>query len=180
LIIDKNRALLRVVQTQNQTDQRGFPRSGETHQADTLAWLNAQIQILEHIYLRHVAETHAAKLDRTALHYQGFRLRRILDFVIAHNGMYTVGNIANVLEQIHEAPADIACLGNDQQRDADAHDEIRHADFAVAPQHQCKYQRADFQHQRRRVLKPHTALVGPQPAPRHANFVAQITIEVFA
>src|SRR5690606_13647887 len=99
---------------------------------------------------------------------------------IAHNGMYTVGNIANVLEQIHEAPADIACLGNDQQRDADAHDEISHADFAVAPQHQCKYQRADFQHQRRRVLKPHTALVGPQPAPRHANFVAQITIEVFA
>ncbi len=170
---------LRIVEPQDQAHERGLAGAGVAHQADALPGGNGDAQPAEDRLIRRIGEGDVAKFDPALfdLHSSGARL--IDDLVRPDDGVHAVGDVAEVLEELEEAPAQVARLVDDEQGGGRCHHELGDRDLIALPESQREPQHADLQHRRGRVLKPAHPLRIPARLALRPQLPPQLLVEKF-
>ena len=105
-------AAVDLVEPHQQVDQRGLSAAGGANQSNTLAGLHFQIHILDQGHIRHIAELHMLKLDRTGTVGQFHRIRGIWqDGRFIDKVKHTLGAGQSVLELSHDIRNIVERLG---------------------------------------------------------------------
>ncbi len=178
--VDEDLSVLGVVQAQDEAHERGLTRARIPHQADALSGGDGDVQVAEDRLAGRIREGDVAKIDPPPRDAHRRSPWRIDDIVRPHDRVHAVGDVAYVLEEFKEAPAQVARLVDDQQRGRGGDDKFRYRDLTSFPQPQGEVDDGDLQHRGRRVLKPADALRVPAGLAHRAQLPAQLLVQVLA
>ena len=110
LSIDQDAAFANIVETQQQIDDGGFPRTGSPYQTDFFAGTDGEIELVDNIFvggfLRAVCEAHIVETNLATRNHQRFGVGSVHDGVRPGKYRHAVAHGADVFEQGREFPHD--------------------------------------------------------------------------
>ena len=108
LAVDEDGAAFEMKEAQQQIDHGRFAGAGAADQADLLAGMDRQVEILQHAGLAAVAEIDVLEVDAAGAHRQRPRIVRIGQLQRLRDGDHALLHHADILEDLGDAHGDLA------------------------------------------------------------------------
>ncbi len=146
LAVDRDAAVLDVVEPLQQNEQAGFSAAGLTDQPDPLSRLDAKAEFLEHAKSAGIAKRDVVEGNRRAALDQRLGLRVVAQFVRKQQGGDRFGQPGDMLGDIDQRHREIARRAQDgKSQRTDQHD-VAGGGAAALPKHDGPGQQRDRQH----------------------------------